>query len=392
MAARTPSARVVLIGACAAQAAVSFVTFGLPAIGPQLREAYGLTLSQLGAVLTANLLGAGVALIAAGAAVDRFGSRAAMLTGTMVASCGLVVGAEADSKALLFAALLVSGAGSAVVPVAGAGALFGVYGAARRAWALGVRQMAVPLGGTLSAAFLPVLEAAGGVRLALLVAACLVCATGLVFGLVLGTTARPSAPRTRAFRRILQAPGMHRLLLVACFYVVVLQALVTYTVPAVRAAGLSAFAASATYFAVNVTAIVARIVWGRIADRGGGTRRVRTLAETGAVAAAGAVLFTFALHAGPVAVLLAALAFGFGALGWNAVLYVTAGERAPAAELAGRSFAIAATVVFVVSALSTPLLGALATQAGWNAFWLATAGLAGIGAVIAAGLPGHLPD
>jgi MFS family permease len=184
---------------------------------------------------------------------------------------------------------------------------------------------------------------------------------------------------------------MQRLLLVACFYILVLQALLSYAVSSVRAAGLSAFTASAAYFAINVTAMAARIAWGKLADRGGGARRVRTLVEVGAFASGGAVLFALALHAGPVAVVLSALVFGFGALGWNAIVYVSAGERA-APELAGRSFALAATVVFLVSALCTPPLGALADRAGWDAFWLTTAGLAGIGALIAAGVPRTLPD
>ncbi|HZO98460.1 MAG TPA: MFS transporter [Gaiellaceae bacterium] len=387
---RPRSARAVLAGASAAQAAVSFVSFGLPAIGPQLRHAYGLGLAELGAVLTANLLGAGLALIAAGVAVDLVGSRAAMLGGTALAGAGLVAAAEGGSGAVLFAGLLVSGVGSAAVPVAGAGALFRAYPAARRGWALGVRQMAVPLGGTVSAALLPALEAAGGVELALLAGAGVVCAAGVAFALVLDADARPQARPERAFRSILRATGMRRLLVVACCYVVVLQALVTFTVPSVRAAGLSSFWASATYVAVNVTAMVARIAWGRVADRAAGGRRVRTLVETGVVAAAGALLFTAALHAGAAAVLAAALVFGFGALGWNAILYVSAGERAPA-ELAGRSFAVAATVVFVVSGVCTPPLGALAAHAGWDAFWAATAALAAAGALVAASLPRTLP-
>ncbi len=184
---------------------------------------------------------------------------------------------------------------------------------------------------------------------------------------------------------------MQRLLLAACFYILVLQALLTYTVPSVRGAGLSAFTASAAFFAVNVTAMIARVAWGKLADRGGGSRRIRTLVEVGAVASVGAVVFTLALHAGAVVVVLAAFVFGFGALGWNAIVYVIAGERA-APELAGRSFALAATVVFLVSALCTPLLGALADRAGWDAFWLTTAALAAIGAVIAAGVPRLVPD
>jgi MFS family permease len=380
----------VLAAASTAQAAVSFISFGLAAIGPQLRHAYGLSLAALGAILTANLLGAGLALVGAGVAVDGVGSRAATLGGTALATAGLIVAAESHSGALLFAGLLVSGVGTAVVPVAGAGALFRHYPAERRAWALGVRQMAVPLGGTVSAVALPALEALGGVRLALLVGAALVGATGVAFALALGGEARPAGRAPRAFRSILRADGMRRLLVVGCLYVVVLQALISYLVPAVRAAGFSSFVASAAFLAVNVAAMISRIVWGHVADRGSGGRRVRTLVEIGTIAAAGALLFAVALHLGAVAVLAAALAFGFGALGWNAVLYVMAGERAPV-ELAGRSFAVAATVVFVVSGLCTPPLGALAEHAGWNVFWVVTAVLAGAGAVVAARLPRSLP-
>ena len=374
-----------LSAASAAQAAVSFVSFGLPAIGPELRRSFHLSLPELGAVLGATLLGSGLALVVAGVAVDHFGARRTMLGGGGLATAGLVAAALAGSKEELFVALLVSGIGSAAVPVAGTGALFRAYEAARRGWALGVRQMAVPLGGTLAAAALPGLRALGGVRLALLVGAVAVGATSAAFALVSDSARVRRLPGERPFRSILRAPGMQRLLVVAAFYIIVLQALLAYTVPAARAVGLSAFTASATYFAVNVTAMIARIVWGRVADRGGGARRSKTLFEAGIVAAVGALLFTFALHAGPAAVIPAAVVFGFGALGWNALVYVSAGERA-APELAGRSVALAATVVFLLSAASTPLLGALADHAGWDVFWGTTAVLALAGALIAATL------
>jgi MFS family permease len=377
----------VLASASAAQAAVSFVTFGLPAIGPGLRREFGLSLPELGAVLTANLFGAGLALIAAAIAVDHVGARRATFGGTVLATLGLGIAATAHSKLLLFAALLVSGVGSAVVPVAGAGALFRVYAPDRRAFALGVRQMAVPLGGTIAALLMPGLEAIGGVGLALAVGAVAVGATGVAFAVVPEETGLPARRGSRAFQSIWRAPGMQRLLVVASLYIVVLQAVLAYTVPASRAAGLSAFAASATYFAVNVTAMGARIFWGRLADRNGGTRRSRTLTEVGAVAAVGALLFASALHGGAVVVVPAAILFGFGALGWNALVYVSAGERATAPELAAPSVAVAATVVFLLAAIATPPLGALAAHAGWDAFWATTAVLAALGAVVAARLP-----
>src|SRR5262249_38546014 len=153
--------------------------------------------------------------------------------------------------------LLVSGVGSAVVPVAGAGALLRAYPPHRRALALGVRQMAVPLGGTIAALLMPALDAIGGIALALAVGAGVVGAPGAAFALVSDNAPLPARRSSRPFRSIWHAPGMQRLLVVAGFYIVVLQAVLAYTVPSARAAGLSAFAASVTYFAVNVTAMMA---------------------------------------------------------------------------------------------------------------------------------------
>jgi MFS family permease len=362
------------------------VAFGLPALGPELRHAFGLSLPELGAVLTANFLGSGLALVAAGIAVDRFGSRRTMLLGSCLGSLGLGSAGVAGTTPALFAGLLVSGIGSAIVPVAGAGALFRVYPAARRGWALSVRQMAVPLGGTIGAALLPGLETLGGVRLPLFVGAAAVAISGTAFAVVSDSEPIRRQATKRAFRTIVRTHGMLRLLLVASIYIVVLQGVLVYSVPAVRAAGLSAFSASVTFFAINAAAIASRLTWGRIADAAGGTRRSRTLAEIGLVASLGAGLFASALHAGAVAVVAAASLFAFGAMGWNAVIYVSAGERA-GSELASRSMALALTVVFLVSALSTPPLGALADHLGWDVFWLASSALALSGAVVARTLP-----
>jgi MFS family permease len=380
------SPRAVLAAASAAQASVSVVAFGLPAIGPDLRDAYGLLLPMLGAALAANILGSGVFLIAAGFLVDRFGARPSMLAGTAIGAGGLAAAGFAPGPEALVALLFLSGAGSSVVPIAGTRALFGAYEVDRRGWAFGVRQMAVPLGGTVAALLLPALVALGGIRLALIGSAFLVLTAGLAFAAAGGAVQRDRRS-SFALPRLWRTPGMRRLLLVAALYIVVLQAVVAYTVPAARAAGFSPLVAGTAFVLVNVAAGVARIVWGRLADRGGGGRRVRTLVEVGGVAAIGAVAFALALDAGPAVLFGTVVLLAFGALGWNALVYVTAGERVPH-ELAGQSVALAATVVFVVAAVSTPPLGALADRAGWDVFWLTTAALALAGAALAATLPG----
>jgi MFS family permease len=379
----TGSARTVLWTATAAQASVSLVNFGLPAIGPELAEELDLGLALLGTVLTAGLLGSGLSLIASGVAVDRYGARVVTLAGTALGAASLAGAAFAPSPALLILLLFLFGVGTAAVPIAGIGAIFRVFPASRRAWALGVRQMAVPLGGITAAVALPPLAHAGGARTALLFCAAMLGALGTVFGLAGGDARAPAAERPRSeVRHILTLPGMWRLLLCAALLIVVLQAVLVFAVPAVEAAGFSRFAAGAVFFAIQISAGVARIVWGRLADSGGGSRRVRTLVEAGWTAAAGGVVFALSLHAGTAAVIPAVILFAFGALGWNALVYVRAGEMAPP-RLAAQSVSVVATLVFLLSAVATPPMGALAEYAGWDAFWLAAAGLAACAAVVA---------
>lgn len=386
----TASPRLVLFWASAAQASVSLLTLGLPAIGPDLREEYGLSLAGLGAVLTASLLGAGLSLITLGMAVDRYGGRATTLGGSLLAAMAVAGAAFSESGAVLIGLLFVTGLGMAAVPIAGIGSLFRAFEPSRRAWAIGIRQTAVPVGGVIGALLLPGLVALGGVRLALLACAGAMGLTCLGFATVAGeASGAPVAPLSR-LRRIWRTPGIRRLLIVAGLYVVVLQSMLSFTVPAARAAGLSAFLAGATFVAVNVTAGIARVVWGLLADRAGGTRRVQMMVGAGSVAATGGVMFALSLHFGALVVVPAAILFSFGALGWNALVYVSAGERA-GPELANQSVALAATIVFICGALSTPPLGALAEHAGWDVFWLVNAGLAGIGALVAMRLPRATP-
>jgi MFS family permease len=378
--------KTVLVGAVSAQASVSIAQFGLPAIGPELQAEYGLGLAGLGAVLTANLLGSGLALLPAGVIVDRYGSRLPLAVGTGLGAAGLAAAAFAPSTAVLLVALLVAGLGSAFVPIAGFGALMRAFGPARRGFALGIRQMAVPLGGMLAAIVLPLLDRAGGVELALTVCAGLL----LVFGTGFAIVAEGSPPAhlrpSIQVHRLVRAPGMPRLLLVATLYIIALQSALAFTVPSVRDSGSSAFVAGAVFFALNVTAAVARIVWGRIADLGAGTRRSRSLVDAGLIGAAGGVVFAFAIEGGAAALVPAVVLFAFGALGWNALVYVSAGEKARP-ELAAQAVGIAATLIFVVSAICTPPMGALAEAVGWRAFWLACAGVLVVGASVAATLP-----
>ena len=177
------------------------------------------------------------------------------------------------------------------------------------------------------------------------------------------------------------------LFVIAAAYIVPLQGSLSYIVPATRDSGISAFAASAAFVVLNAAAAVCRIVWGRVADGRGGRRRTRTMVEIGLLTAAASIGLLFALHAGSLWAIAPAVAvFGFGAFGWNHLVYVSAGEAVPP-ELAGQAVAVAATVVFALAGALTPVVGVLAAAHGWDPVLILFCGLALAGALVAARLP-----
>jgi len=373
-------ARTTLIIAVIAQAAVSVVQFGLPAIGVEIERRFHLGPAGFGAVFAAVGLGSAFALIPAGMLVDRFGARPVLVVGAGINLCAYVAAALSPNVALFSAAVFVAGIGSAAVPVAGMSSLLREFPPHRRGFALGWRQLAVPLGGTVGAAALPLLAGLGGVRLALIVTAICTASTAAVF-------ARLSAPGGAGARRLrldgaLTAPGMRPLLMVGLFYVYALGAALTYIVPAAQDDGLSRAEAGSLFVVLNLSAALSRLVWGRTADRGQGTRRVRTLMDIGLLASCSGLLMAPALHAGvavavPITVLLA-----FGCFGWNGVLYVTAGELV-GAERAARAVGVASTMVFGAGSLAAPVSGLVAEHAGYDVMWLTAAAASAAGALVA---------
>ena len=376
----SPRARRTLIIAVVAQAAVSVVQFGLPAIGLEIQQKFDLGPAGFGAVFAAVGLGSAVALIPAGMLVDRFGARPVLLGGALINLCAYAAASLAPTTALFSAAIFAAGIGSAAVPVAGMSSLLREFPPERRGIALGWRQLAVPLGGTIGAAALPLLAHIGGVRLALLVTALFTASTATVFALM-------SAPGGATARRLrldgaLTVRGMRPLLVVGLLYVYALGAALTYIVPAARDDGLGKAAAGALFVVLNLSAAASRLVWGRMADRNAGTRRVRTLIDIGVLAAVAGLAMAPVLHAGVLLAVPVTVALGFGCFGWNGVLYVTAGELV-GPDRAARAVGVASTMVFGAGALSAPLAGLVAEHAGYDVMWLTAAAASACGALFA---------
>jgi MFS family permease len=375
--------RTILVLAVASQAAFSMITFGLPAIGAEIRERFDLGPAGFGAVFAAVGLGSAAALIPAGALVDRFGGRRVLVVGGIVNGIGLVLAAFAGTAATYAAALVLAGIGGAAVPVAGMTALLRVFEPARRGMAMGWRQLGVPLGGTLGAVILPGLAAIGGVPLAMAGAGVAAAATALAFAMV--SDGRPAVRATGAGQSVagvLRIPGFKPLLAVGLLYVLALGAILAHYVGALRDAGLSHAEAAAGFAALNITAAVSRIVWGRVADGGGGTRRARTLTEIGILTVAATCIMPLVLAAAPGAALAFGVVVAFGAFGMNGVLYLLAGELAGPSR-AGRAVGVASTVVFGTGSLAAPIAGFAVERTGYDAVWVMSAVVAAAGAITA---------
>ncbi len=376
--------KLILALAVASQVGFSLITFGLPSIGSDIRSQWHLGPAGFGAVFAAVGVGSAVALIPAGMLVDRLGARRVLIAGGLVNAGGLTAAAFASSGLGFGGALFVAGVGGSAVPVAGMTSLLREFEPTRRGLALGLRQLAVPLGGTVGSVLLPALVAVGGVRAAMLGASAAAGLTALAFATVVGDdrSERPS----RGLDGLLRLPRMRPLLLLGLLYVSALGAVLTFYAQAVHSAGLSPGLAVFGFAALNITAALSRVVWGLVADLDGGSGRLRALRLTGIVAALSAVAMPFALAVWSPLGLAVTLPLAFGVFGFNGVLYLIAGEIA-GADRAGRAVGVASTVVFGWGALSAPLAGLVIEQTGFGAVWViaAVTCTAGVAVTVAMG-------
>jgi sugar phosphate permease len=317
----------VLAAGVFAQAALSAVQQGLPAIAPALRAELGLSLAQVGVVLASVSWGITALLLVWGWLADRAGERLVVSIGLAGGALALAGGAFVSSYGALVLALVAAGALAGCTSVASGRAVMAWFGRHQRGLALGVRQMAVPIGGVVGALALPPLAAAGGLKAALLALAG-GCAVGaLACGTVFRDPAHVPAAASSAPAPLRDA-RMWRLSAGSFLYVCAQISIVSFAVLFLHdARGVAAGAAAAVLAAIQLGGAASRALAGWRSDRSG--RRLPLMRDIGFVTAA-ALLLTAALARAPLAALVPALlAAGVVSMSWNG-LSVTA-----AAELSG---------------------------------------------------------
>jgi sugar phosphate permease len=362
---------VVLAVGCLGTAVVGVLRQGLPALGPAFRDAFDLSLGQVGFVFGALAAGMTLAMVPWGALADRTGERPVLGGGLVLAAASLVLAALSGSFGLLLAGLFLTGVFAASATGATGRAVIGWFPRTERGFVLGIRQTAIPLGGALAALTLPAIAVGAGLREALLALAAFTLVAALAGALWLRDPP-PSEPppgfdpppptRDPRIWRLGIGSGLFVTAQVGVIGFVVLFLHDEHGVPLGRAAAVLA--------GIQVLSAVARIVVGRLSDRR--DRRIAPLRATG-IAGAALVALAALLSGAPLAVLIPLLVVGGAAMSsWNGLSFTIAAEIA-GRQRAGTAMSLQNTMISLLGALAAPLFGALVEATSYGTAYLIVA-------------------
>jgi MFS family permease len=321
----------------AAMVCSTVLAYAFGVLGPFLTADLDLSRTQLGALTTVlYAVGAGLSP-SSGAAVDRLGGRVALLALFAASGAAAVGGALAPGYGLL---LVAAGVGGLAVALGNpsTNALLAVHVDPRRQGvATGVKQSGVQLGAFLAGAVLPLASDAVGWRGALAGSAALSVGGAVATAVTVpGSAARaarnapPAGPEgaTAAAAAVNPDPSgaplladrdVTQLAIYALLMGIGVGAVGAYLpLYAVERLGLSTTAAGLAAGLIGLAGVVARIVWGRAADR----RPAAGTAALGALAGGSvlAVVLVAAAEAGWAGLVWpAAVLFGATAVAWNSV-------------------------------------------------------------------------
>jgi sugar phosphate permease len=355
---------VLFVGALGA-GAFAVLRMGLPALAPALRDTYGLSLPQIGVLLSAVAVGVMITLVPWGLLTDRVGERPVLTLGLAGTAAALAAAAAAPGYLTLLAGLLAAGMLGASATGASGRAVMGWFARRERGLALGIRQMALPLGGAVGSLTLPWIAGAGGVRAALLSMAGL----SLVAAVAAAAWMR-DAPPPPPGSPVPDGPGptrdprMWRLGSASALLVVGQSSLLGFIVLFLHdERGLSAGRAAAALAALQLAGAVARLVAGRASDLAGARLPLlRRIAIADAVLLGAVAVLTRA----PDLLLYPVLAVaGVAAMCWNGLAFTAAAELAGRAR-AGTALGLQNTIVSVGGALAPAAFGWLVHAASWG--------------------------
>ena len=350
----------VLAAGTFAQAPFSTVAFALAVLAPALREAYDLSLTEIGIVLAAEWVGLTLSLLPWGFAVDRFGERWTLALGLTLCAACLTGAAFSPSFEWLVLFLGLGGIAGGSVQSGSGRAVMRWFSARERGFALGVRQTAVPLGGLVAAVVLPLLETP---RAGLLFLAGFVLVGALAGALVLrsGTEEHIEAADVEITLR-------DRRLWLACWgsglYLVAQVAMMGFLVLFLHDEhGFSNAEAAAVFGVGQLLAGALRLAVGRWSDVV--RARVRPLRQIGVAVTLTLAAVAVLAEASPW-LLVPALVLATGiSMAWNGLAYTVAAELG--GRRSGAAIGFQQTVISAIGIGAPVLFAGVVSRASWAA-------------------------
>ena len=358
-----------------AQSASSLFANGAAFLIPYLHSERHLSLGSAGVLVAMPTLGFVLTLIAWGAVVDRVGERRVLVLGLgLTALAGGAAAASAGSYVWLGAFLLLGGMAAASTNSASGRVVVGWFPPHRRGLAMGIRQMAQPLGVGAAALTIPPLAAAHGIGVALALPAVTAAVLALACAVVIKDPPRPL--RSQASAAALANPYrgsslLWRIHAVSVLLVVPQFVVWTYgLVWLIADRGWSAGAAGAVITGSQVLGALGRITVGAWSDRVGSRMRPLRWVAISAVAVMLLLALTDQLDS-PVSVALLVVAT-IVTVADNGLAFTSVAEIG-GPFWGGRAMGAQNTAQFLAAAAVPPVMGVLITAFGYPATFAITA-------------------
>lgn len=374
---------VALLGATAAQLGISFLEQGIAALVPYVKADYHLSSAMAGVFGTSANIGRALAGMLAIRPVDRYGERRLILAGSAASGVLAIAAAGAPTPAVTLVLLLLSGMAQTVALLAGITAIARWFRSGGRGIAMGVRQAAVPLGGTLAAASLPPLALAIGWRGALMIAGGLCIAAAVAGTLIYRDLDEPA---TRAVERpalreavvaVLRDPDVAKTVLAATVLAASQFVTLTYIqLFLVEELGLSLQLAAVVLTVTLVAGIAGRLAWGAVSDLVFDGRRRGVLVSILLLAGLGSAGMAFAGPSTGLSLALPlALLLGFTTVGSPGVYLALIADLAPV-SYGSVTMGVGITCIQASALVVPPIFGVLVDATdSYRVSWLTVAAM-----------------
>lgn len=366
---RTPRPWLMLVVGGGSQTATALLISTPAYLIPLLHTERGLSLAEAGLIATAPNVGVLLTLILWGAATDRWGERVILFSGLVVAVAGAIASMLVGGYVMLALAFALCGIGAAATSATSGRVVIGWFPPERRGMAMGLRQMALPLGTAAGALLVPPLVADGELWPPLLVSAVVVAIAAVASLVFIVNPPRPARAVDAEGRPANPYRGdatLGRIHLVSALLVVPQYALSIFgLVWLIADQGWNPVAAGVVVAVAQILGAGGRVLIGMLSDRLGS--RLRPLRW---VALAGIPLLLLTAVAGelhqPVAVAVFYVLASCVSVADNGLAFTAVAEIA-GAHWSGRALGAQNTGQFLAAAIVAPAVGLLIGLTGYSA-------------------------